>query len=69
MRGLRSFSIRILALLACLHSVCFAYLDPGSGSLLLSSVVAIFISSIFFFKGIFYKISFLINGGGKQKLI
>ncbi len=67
MRGLRSFSIRILALLACLHSVCFAYLDPGSGSLLLSSVVAIFISSIFFFKGIFYKISFLINGGGQAK--
>jgi len=38
-------------------SVAFAYLDPGSGSLLLSSVVALFASIIFFLKNIFYKIS------------
>lgn len=34
----------------------FAYLDPGSGSLLLSSVVALFASAVFFIKNLFYKI-------------
>lgn len=40
-----------------------AYLDPGTGSLLLSSVVAIFASLIYFLKGFFYKIKM---GGGKN---
>ena len=35
----------------------FAYLDPGTSSLLLSSVVAIFASIIFAIKGFFYKIA------------
>ena len=34
----------------------FAYLDPGSGSLLLSSIVALFASIVFFIKNIFYKL-------------
>ncbi|MGX2982795.1 hypothetical protein [Helicobacter sp. 23-1045] len=34
-----------------------AYLDPGTGSLLLSSLVAIFASAIYFFKNLFYKIT------------
>lgn len=33
-----------------------AYLDPGTGSLLLSSIVAIFASFIYFFKNLFYRI-------------
>lgn len=33
-----------------------AYLDPGTGSLLLSSVVAIFASAVYFLKNLFYKI-------------
>ena len=51
-------------------SVALAYLDPGSGSLLLSSVVALCASAVFFVKNLFYKIisfgSFnpLANGGG-----
>ena len=54
-------------------SVAFAYLDPGSGSLLLSSVVALCASAVFFVKNLFYKIisfgSFnpLANGGGGGK--
>ena len=49
-----------------------AYLDPGTGSLLLSSLVAIFASFVYFFKGFFYKITTgkitrkaLIGGGQK----
>ena len=51
-------------------SLAFAYLDPGSGSLLLSSIVALCASAVFFVKNLFYKIvsfgSFnpLANGGG-----
>ena len=56
----------IFALFCVSPSVCFAYLDPGSGSLLLSSVVAIFASILFTAKNIFYKIKGLIIGGGGQ---
>ncbi|MCE3038237.1 hypothetical protein [Helicobacter anatolicus] len=46
-----------------------AYLDPSTGSLLLSSVVAIFASFIFFIKNIFYKVLNVLDylrGGGWQ---
>ena len=44
-------------ILLCLSpSIAFAYLDPGSGSLLLSSIVALFASALFFIKNLFYKI-------------
>lgn len=50
-------------------SLAFAYLDPATGSLLLSSIVAIFASGIFFFRGVVYRLSFLVGniryGGGK----
>lgn len=45
----------ILALFLALPNTAFAYLDPASGSLLLSSIVAIFASIIFILKNIFYK--------------
>ncbi|WP_104731368.1 hypothetical protein [Helicobacter rappini] len=46
-----------LFILLCLSpSIAFAYLDPGSGSLLLSSIVALFASALFFIKNLFYKI-------------
>lgn len=52
MKNLFSFFI-----LLCLSpSIAFAYLDPGSGSLLLSSIVALFASALFFIKNLFYKI-------------
>ncbi len=55
-----------LFILLCLSpSIAFAYLDPGTGSLLLSSAIALFASAIFFFKSIFYKvISLTAEGGG-----
>lgn len=43
-----------------------AYLDPGTGSLLLSSMVAIFASLIYFLKGFFYKIK--MGGNNRKKL-
>lgn len=46
-------------------SSLFAYLDPGTGSLLLSSLIAIAASGIFFIKNIYYRVFPLINGGGK----
>ena len=49
----------ILALLALPFACANAYLDPGTGSLLLSSIVAIFASFVYFFKNIFYKIASL----------
>ncbi len=52
MKNLFSFFI-----LLCLSpSIAFAYLDPGSGSLLLSSIVALFASALFFIKNLFYRI-------------
>ncbi|WP_394981067.1 hypothetical protein [uncultured Helicobacter sp.] len=58
--------LRVLVLL-CLSCVpAFAYLDPGSGSLLLSSIVAVFASVVFFFKNLFYKLtspSTFLSGG------
>lgn len=50
-------------MISCLSpSFCFAYLDPGSGSLLLSSIVAIFASVVFTAKNVFYKIKGLLSG-------
>ena len=58
-----------LFILLCLSpSIAFAYLDPGTGSLLLSSAIALFASAIFFFKSIFYKVISLTTGGGGVKL-
>ncbi|MWV62714.1 hypothetical protein DCO58_02695 [Helicobacter saguini] len=56
----------------------FAYLDPGTGSLLLSSFIALIASVIFFLKGSFYRILDLFKnanttnttgGGGNITLI
>ena len=57
---------KLLLLCALLCVPAFAYLDPGSGSLLLSSVVAVFASVVFFIKNLFYKLtspSTLLSGG------
>ena len=49
----------LLALLALTLTNLNAYLDPGTGSLLLSSIVAIFASFIYFLKNLFYKLTSL----------
>lgn len=55
--------ILILAFILLSPTLAFAYLDPGSGSLLLSSIIALFASFIFFIKSLFYKtLSFFKNG-------
>lgn len=60
--------LKLIFLLTLIFSnTAFAYLDPGTGSLLLSSIVAIFASMLYFAKGIFYKATSLIGGGGNRK--
>lgn len=55
---------RLCFVLIFLNSTLFAYLDPSTGSLLLSSIVALFASLIFFLKNIYYKVVALLSGGG-----
>lgn len=60
--------MRLFALLCLLLSQnLYAYLDPGTGSLLLSSVVAIFASLIYFLKGFFYKMK--MGGASRRGLL
>lgn len=60
--------MRLFALLCLLLSQNLnAYLDPGTGSLLLSSVVAIFASLIYFLKGFFYKVK--MGGASRRGLL
>lgn len=56
--------MRLVFLFFCITSSLFAYLDPSTGSLLLSSVVALFASAIFFVKSVYYKILSVLGGGG-----
>ena len=58
--------VRLLGVFVVFAGVAFAYLDPSTGSLLLSSLVAIFASVIFFIKNVFYKIFSLVRGGGNR---
>ena len=60
---MRLFALLCLLLSQNLH----AYLDPGTGSLLLSSVVAIFASLIYFLKGFFYKMK--MGGASRRGLL
>lgn len=63
--------LKVFIILFCFNQLSYAYLDPSTGSLLLSSLVAIFASFIFFIKNIFYKflnILDLLRGGGTSSL-
>lgn len=62
---MRDYKILKLFIVVCVSPIAlFAYLDPGTGSLLLSSVVALIASGVFFFKGMFYRIIRITSGGG-----
>lgn len=62
-------SIPRLSLLLCAsYTCCFAYLDPSTGSLLLSSFIALIASIIFLSKSIFYKAVQIVVGGGAESL-
>ncbi len=43
-------------LLTIFSGTAFAYLDPGSGSMLVSALVGLLATLLFFFKGLYYKI-------------
>lgn len=59
----------ICFIIICFYpNALFAYLDPGTGSLLLSSAIAIIASAIFFLKSIFYKVISLINSTNQNSL-
>jgi hypothetical protein len=44
-----------ILLLTCLSQPAFAYLDPGSGSMLIAGIVGLLASLMFFLKGLYYK--------------
>lgn len=60
-------SFAAICLLLCTSYTCaFGYLDPGTGSLLLSSFIALIASFIFLSKSIFYKAAQILMGGGQN---
>lgn len=50
-----------------LISPAFAYLDPGTGSMLVYFVMGVFATIIYYFKSFFYKLQALIKGGKIDK--
>jgi len=57
-----------LLLISCIFaSPAFAYLDPGTGSMLLYFIMGVIATFVYFLKGIFYKIKALITGGKIDK--
>lgn len=63
-------SFATICLLLCTSYTCaFGYLDPGTGSLLLSSFIALIASFIFLSKSIFYKAAQILIGGGAESLL
>lgn len=48
------------------YTYAFGYLDPSTGSLLLSSCIALITSLIFLSKSIFYKVAQILTGGGDK---
>lgn len=56
--------LKFFFLINIFHQLVFAYLDPSTGSLLLSSFVAIFASIVFFVKDVSIKVLNLVRGGG-----
>lgn len=51
------FSLFVFGYLILFPSISFAYLDPGTTSLVLQILGAVFISSMFFIKSIFRKVT------------
>jgi hypothetical protein len=46
----------MISLIACFVPSVFAYLDPGTGSVLVSFIIGLFASAVFYMKDIYYKI-------------
>ena len=58
---------KLLFISVILISPAFAYLDPGTGSMLLYFIMGVIATFIYFIKGIFYKIKAFITGGKIDK--
>ena len=56
------FYIFVLILSVCCSSEAYAYLDPGTGSMLLSAVIALIAAVFYFAKNIFYEFAALFAG-------
>ncbi len=52
---MRMIALICLLLLTSLSQPAYAYLDPGSGSMLIAGLVGLLASLLFFLKGLFYK--------------
>lgn len=52
---MRVMALMCLFLLTIFSQPAFAYLDPGSGSMLVAGLVGLLASLLFFLKGLFYK--------------
>ena len=59
--------LKLLFILVILISPAFAYLDPGTGSMLLYFIMGVIATFIYFIKGIFYKVKAFISGGKIDK--
>ncbi|MEO8326577.1 MAG: CDP-glycerol glycerophosphotransferase family protein [Nitrospirota bacterium] len=53
---MRTIALGLCLLLTIFSGPAFAYLDPGTGSLLVSALVGLLATLLFFIKGLFYKI-------------
>lgn len=56
----------LLALLLCVPASAFAYLDPSTGSMVVSAIVGIFASIALAVKTYWYKIKAFFKRDGKQ---
>jgi len=56
----------LLALLLCVPTSAFAYLDPSTGSMVVSAIVGIFASIALAVKTYWYKIKAFFKRDGKQ---
>jgi len=59
--------LKIIILLLLIISPSFAYLDPGTGSMLLYFIMGVIATFIYFIKGVYYKVKAFILGGKIDK--
>lgn len=59
MRGKLYF---VLIFMLIILTSASAYLDPGTGSMIVSAIIGVFATVIYCFKGFFYKIFNLLRG-------
>jgi len=63
---IRTFFLTFIFLLFVSVSPAYAYLDPGTGSLVLQTLLVIVVGSMFFLKNIWRKIKSFFTGKKKE---